>query len=230
MTTATLGPTTKAPKKSEIAGDQAVFMRQIGWAGYSSILEIMGDRGIPKLIYLDGDLWLMSPSQPHEYMKSRLGAFIMEVVVGLDIPCIPTSATTFRREKDQAGVEADESYYLANVALIRDKKQVDLRVDPPPDLAIEVVYSHPASQALEVHRRLGVPEVWVCDEDELVIWVLKSDGSYARSSASMAFPFLTPAEVHDWIQRPQDDSETRWIKDVRRWAAETLPARRGDEG
>ena len=207
-------------------GDQFVEWASIGWNGYLAMLRLRGERGVPRMIYLDGNLLLMSPAYPHERLKERLGQFIIEVVAGLDIPCLPAGQTTFRRRSKRGGVEGDHTYYLTNEARMRGKTAIDLQVDPPPDLAVEAVHSHDARRSVEVDRRLGVPEVWVCDEAELVIRILGANGRYARSKTSAAFPFLTAEEIARWIHRSASGSETDWVKEVRRWVAETLRPRR----
>jgi Uma2 family endonuclease len=205
--------------------DQRVAFPHIGWKGYCTLSRLRGDRSTPRLVYLDGTVWLMSPAFPHERLKGRLGHFVTEVVVGLDIPCIESGSTTFRRRAKRGGVEGDQSYYLANEERVRGKDKIDLRTDPPPDLAIEAVHSHDADRAIEVYRRLKVPEVWVCDEDELVILVLQPNGRYASSTTSASFPFLTAAEIYDWVRRPQTEPDTEWIKQLRTWVRLTLKPR-----
>ena len=159
------------------------------------MLRLRGEKSRPQMIYLDGDLLLMSPSFIHERLDERLGSFVIEVVVGSSTS--PACRRARRRSaagRSEAGVEPDESFYLANERPIaaKDGKETSTSgVDPPPDLAIEVVHTHAATQAVEVLRRLGVPEVWVCDEDGLRILVLQANGRYAESETSLAFPFLT---------------------------------------
>ena len=43
--------------------------------------------------------------------------------------------TTFRREDLEKGLEPDQCYYITNEPKIRGKLELDLSVDPPPDLA-----------------------------------------------------------------------------------------------
>lgn len=210
-------------------GDQCVVMRGIGWKGYTAVLHARGERSSPKMIYLDGDLYLMSPAFAHEWLKERLGRFVTEVVVELDIDCTPAGQTTFRRRKKDGGVEGDQSFYLANEPRIRGKTELHLKTAPPPDLVIEAVNTHEADEAVEVWRRFGVPEVWVCDRHALRILVLRADGDYAEAPTGRAFPFLTAAEVFEWVTRPREASETAWIKELRRWVVETL-RRRVDGG
>lgn len=206
-------------------GDQCVELPAIGWKGYLTLLRLRGERSRPRMIYLDGTVWLMSPSFPHERLKKRLGEFVTEVVTGLKIRYIPAGSTTFRRRAKKGGIEGDETYYLANEARIRGKDKIDLRTDPPPDLAVEAVHSHDARQAIKVYRRLRVPEIWICDEAGLIILVLQSNGRYAQSSTSASFPFLSAAEVYEWISRPRTVSETEWILELRRWVRRTLRPR-----
>lgn len=221
-----MATTTPTPTRSTQAdGDQCVALRDIGWEGYTTMLRLRGDRAMPRMVYLDGDLLLMSPSFPHERLAFRLGVFVTEIVVGLDIPCVPARSTTFRRRKKRGGVEGDQTFYLAHEAQVRGKDKINLRVDPPPDLAIEAVHTHPVAEALEVYRRLRVPEVWVADEDGVRILVRQANGRYAEVPQSASFPFLTVAELTQWIMRPQAVSETDWVKEVRCWVRETLAPR-----
>jgi Uma2 family endonuclease len=221
MSTATV---TIKPSRS-VDGDQRVEFPAVGWKGYVTLLRIRGEPSTPKMVYLDGTLWLMSPSFPHERLKTRLGEFVTEVMVGLRIPFVPAASTTLRRQAKKASVEGDQTYYVANEERMRGRDRIDLRTDPPPDLAIEAVCTHDADEAIEVYRRIRVPEVWICDEAELVILVLQADGKYSRSTTSMVFPFLSAAEIHGWVSQPQSAGELEWIMALRRWVRQTLRRR-----
>ncbi len=207
--------------------DQLVALEGIDWPGYVAMLRLRGERGLPRMTYLDGRLSLVSPSHRHETLKKLLDYFIAATLAGLDVPFVPAGSTTLRRRGKRGGVEGDETYYIANYAGMRGKTAIDLRVDPPPDLAVEVVVTHDADDAVEVHRRLGVPEVWICAPGEVVMLVLGEDGRYAPAAASAAVPGVTPAEVRDWLARPMDAGATAWMDEVRRWAAEVVAPRRG---
>lgn len=222
----------KAPVGATLTGDQCVILDGLNWKGYLTLLRLKGERCYPKIVYLDGTAWLMSPAFPHEMYKKRLGHFLMVVVEELDIPCIPAGATTYRRRKKRGGVEADESFYLEHVPQIQIqirakglKENINLKTDPPPDLVVEVVWTHSAEASIPVYRRLGVPEVWAFDAPNLRILVLGADGRYAESATSRAFPFLTAAEIANWITRPVEDSETDWMKAIRYWARDELVPR-----
>ncbi|QEH37768.1 hypothetical protein OJF2_63590 [Aquisphaera giovannonii] len=212
-------------RKAEAEGDQLVTMRGIDWQGYLTILDMKTDRRFPRVVFLDGEVSFMSPSPTHEFLNDRLRSFLRAVLSGLGIPFLPLGSTTFRREERRGGVEGGQTYYLVNRGHVRDKKRIDLSVDPPPDLAVEIVVTHPADDTLEVYRRLRVPEVWVCTETELVFLVLDRNGHYARTDSSVALPGISAAEIHSWITRGGYDDEGAWDHDLRRWIAEVLSPR-----
>ena len=63
-----------------VEGDQCVTLRGLDWKGYLTMLRLRGEHPAPRMVYLDGDLSLVSPSYVHEFLKKRLGAFVHEVV------------------------------------------------------------------------------------------------------------------------------------------------------
>jgi Uma2 family endonuclease len=214
------------PVSTTVEGDQCVTLHGIDWKGYGTMLRLRGERPVPKIVYLDGSLLLVSPSYIHECLAERLGLFVVVVLEELEIQGKMAGSTTFRRRKKSGGVEGDKAFYLGNLARVIGKRKLDLRNDPPPDLAIEVVHTHDATAAVEVHRRLGVPEVWVCDENELQILARQDGGRYARSESSPAFPYLNATEVFEQVSRHIEMSDIDWVKELRRWVRETLVPRR----
>jgi Uma2 family endonuclease len=206
-------------------GDQLVVMRDVGWNGYTALLRIRGERSRPKMVYLDGDVYLMSPAYRHARSESRLTLFVMVIVEELNIRCVPARDTTFRRHKNKGGAEADESFYLANAARVAGKDKLHLQNDPPPDLVVETAHTHDIEHSVEVWRRFGVPEVWVCEANSLHILVLHPNGRYVESATSAAFPFLSASEVLARVNRPDTGNETAWVGEVRRWVQDVLAPR-----
>jgi Uma2 family endonuclease len=204
---------------------RGVPMRDVGWKGYLTLLKLRGARKFPQMVYLDGTVWLMTTTFPHERLKKRLAMLVLVVLEELSIPFVPSGSTTFRRKKKRGGVEPDESFYLANEERVRGKSKLHLSEDPPPDLVVEAVETHKADAAVEVYRRFGVPEVWVCEESVFTILILQANGAYVGSETSVAFPFLKPAEILDWVTRPQNISELEWLKSLRLWVRDVLAPR-----
>ena len=57
---------------------------------------------------------------------------------------------TLGREDLDRGIESDECYYIANAPRVRGKETLELPVDPPPDLAIEVDLASLSAAKLEI--------------------------------------------------------------------------------
>lgn len=216
-------PTEPAARPAE--GDQCVTLGNVGWAGYRMLLRIKGDRRYPKLVYLDGSVTLVSPSWVHEFRAERLGLLVSEVAFGCGVDILPIRSTTIWRKRRKAGSEADVGYYVAHEPAMRGKTEIDLRVDPPPDLVVEVVHAHGPASAILAWKRLRVPEIWVYEDEELRILVRQPNGRYSEAKTSLAFPFLSPAEVRDWVERPSDLRFNLWMRDLRAWVRDVIAPR-----
>jgi len=202
-------------------------LRDVPWEVYLQLRKIHENRHI-HMTYLDGTLELMAPEFRHETGAERLGRFIWAVTEECDIPCAGARMTTFALkspgERKGAGKEPDNSYYFANEALVRDKKTIDLDVDPPPDLAIEVDNTRSSRGKLRVYARLRVPEVWRYDVNSGELWFgrLLENGVYEEIDRSISLPMLTPSMVLEQLDRCHGRSETEWGRLIRVWARETL--------
>ena len=98
-------------------------------------------------------------------------------------------STTFNREDLERGFEPDASFYIRNEALIRGKRRIDLNVDPPPDLVIEVDITSPSLDKFPIYARPGVPEVWRYDGERLTIYELRSE-EFVEVAVSKILPCL----------------------------------------
>ena len=70
---------------------------------------------------------------------------------------------------------------------MRGKRRVDLSLDPPPDLAIEVDVT--SKTQLDAYANLGVPELWRYENNQLRIDLLQG-GDYRQVTTSPIFPQL----------------------------------------
>ncbi len=183
-----------------------------------------------RMNYYDGTLELMSPEYRHEKGAVRLGTIVRVVTVELKIPCTSSRLTTFRRSGDLPlkgrAKEPDESFYLANEPRIRDKDAIDLEVDPPPDLWIEVDTRGSSLGKLPVYAALGVPEVWRYRPRRGVLWFgrLGPDG-YESIDRSLALPMLSPAPVLEALAMSVGQPESSWERQLQAWARERFGPR-----
>src|SRR5436305_8369323 len=127
-----------APPSLATEPEQRVVLPRIGWGVYDAILRGVGEQRSPRLVYLDRALILMTKSRRHEWFAERLAQLVWAVALGNGVACEDAAEATFRRADLDAGVMGDKTFYLgANAERMHGPRDVDLAVDPPPDLAIE---------------------------------------------------------------------------------------------
>ncbi|MEB3175822.1 MAG: Uma2 family endonuclease [Cyanobacteriota bacterium] len=177
---------TLAPERLSLDPGSAVFLEQQTWADYQALLTLRGESSWPKIYFHDPthSLFLMAPLPSHGNRIDTLRDLVKILLraQGQDWQCF--DPITLRRWQT-AGVEPDTCFYLENRQAILGKERLDLALDPPPDLAIEVDLTSPT--ALAAYESLGVPELWIYRLGELKIFCLLN-GAYQEQSQSPRFP------------------------------------------
>jgi Uma2 family endonuclease len=140
-----------------------------------------------------------------------------------DTPLVSVGSTTLRDEALGAAVEADESFYTTNAVRMRQRQEIDLAVDPPPDLAIEVEVTRRLGERRLIYRDMGVPELWRYADGELIV-LLKHGDEYVAADRSPTFPQLSPREMAEFVAAGIEADETPWGKGFRRRVREVLAA------
>jgi Uma2 family endonuclease len=213
-------------KPRTLEPEQRVVLCGIGWEGYETVLRLVDDRCRVRLTYDRGDLEIISPSLEHEEYGELLGLLIMFVTGELHIPCRMAGSTTWRKQIKDKGLEPDKCFYLASFPRVRGKKTIDLDVDPPPDLAIEVEISRSALDRMGIYAAIGVPEVWRWDVEALHVAQLQADGTYAEVPVSPSLPFLPPDEVVRWLRLAEEiEDHSEWGRRLREWVRDELAPR-----
>jgi Uma2 family endonuclease len=161
-----------------------------------------------------GVLELMTPRRQHEQLGCLIGRIVETYSEVRGIEILSCASTTFKRVDLDRAFEPDESYYIAHADQIRPKDEVDLLVDPPPDLVIEVEITSSAIAKLKLFAAMGIPEVWRHDGTRLTMLVL-ADAAYEPIEASIGLPGLTPAVIDAFVARRFDQGETALIKEFR---------------
>jgi Uma2 family endonuclease len=218
--------TTTEPKAPATSTDteQRFVLYNVGWHGYETMLQLVGDRPI-RLTYDRGNLELMWPSPKHEKSKRLHDILIQAIVEELEIPCFGAVSTTWRREDLDRGLEPDECYYFFDHAEQYQDKEIDLSVDPPPDLAIEIDITRSSLDRQAIYAALGVPELWRFHGESLRVSRLRADGTYEACATSPAFPFLPIDEVVRLLKQGATMDHSRWGRMVREWIRNVLVSR-----
>ena len=172
-----MNPVAIEPSVELPAPGSRVLLHGMSWDGYQKIDSAIGERSGVRLLYLDGDLEIMSPaSRNHETPKERISLLLELFLLESGKEFLPSGNATIRNEARGAGGEPDLSYCIG-------------KEKPFPDLCIEVVVSSGGVDMLEFYRRFEIPEVWFWQNGKLTLYVLDR-GHYATSATSRLLPRL----------------------------------------
>jgi Uma2 family endonuclease len=208
--------------------EQRFDMGRVTWDAYLKISDALEDQPGLRLIYCDGRLCFVGKSRRHDWFAERLAELVKALARGLGIPWEDAGQATYRREKTDAGLEGDKTFYFGEHAvLMRGPVEIDLEAQPPPDLAIEVEVSHSADMSLVAWGRLGVAEVWRFQpkSSQFANCVLQGDGSYSRSERNVRFPALSSADVLEQLARANQLGADRWNEQLEAWVRDVIRPR-----
>lgn len=213
---------------SVVAPDQAIELFEIAWEQYVTISDALVDRHQPRMIYLDGRLTLLTTSRGHDWIAERMADLVKIAAGRLGFLWEDAGQATFRRADMKAGVEGDKTFYFGEHAeIMKGSRNIDLKTQPPPDLAIEVEVSHPANLAVSSWGRLGVPEIWRFKAETWTasFWARQPDGTYNSIDRSLAIPVLTPSDVSDQVQAADSLGASAWFLPLHEWVRDVLAPR-----
>lgn len=200
------------------AAEQRMVLHDVSWETYEALLRDHEDRSVPHFTYDRGTLEIMSPLPVHERYKRWISQVITEVTERSSIDASDLGSTTFTRPELQRGFEADTCFYIQHEAAIRGKDRIDLRIDPPPDLAVEIDITHSTIDKLGVYGPMGVPELWRYNGERLEMLALGPDG-YIAVPRSVALPMLEASALTALLAEGHGLSDTGWVRHVRAWCA-----------
>jgi len=204
---------------ARIPAEQRVFLHNVSWETYEHILRDHLDSSVPRFTFDHGELEIMSPSAEQDRYSRRIDSLVVVLAEERDIEIEALGSTTFRREDFERGFEADACFYIRNVDRVLGKTELDMRVDPPPDLVFEVDITTPSLPKLRIFAQFGVPEVWRLKGGHLSIYVLKI-GRYEQTDESEIFPGLTAAALSQLLLQGRSVGAIAWRRLVRAWARE----------
>jgi len=213
--------------QTRVPPGQSLLLDQVDWRSYLRFLRLFSGRPSFRLTYDRGVLEIMSPSGRHDHFAYLLGRFVDTLTEELGLKVKAGRCMTFRRRRARRGLEPDNSYWIANEARVQNQDEIDLRVDPPPDLCIEVDITARSLNRMSIYATLGVPEVWRLNEQGLTFNVLQSNRRYAVNDHSLAFPLLTPDDVMRFLvlRLSVDDNEV--VRQFRDWVRQNKPTSGG---
>lgn len=191
--------------------DVSVVLDSVSWGTFTALAnESRGGR----LAFDRGRLEIMSPSLGHENVKSLLCRFIEIFAEERGIDLVAAGSTTLARDDLARAIEADACYFFANRSRLRNRDSIDLAIDPPPELAVEVDMSRSSLDKESIYAALGVVELWRTDGRSLAIRQLRQD-AYVPVSDSRLLPGFPVAEVARLIAGRESLSDTQAARAMR---------------
>jgi Uma2 family endonuclease len=179
------------------------------------MLRIVGERPI-RVTYDQGTMEVFMPGFGHESDAYLLGRMVDMLTEELEIDVEGGDTTTHKRPDLDKGAEPDKCYWFGERARrLRGKRQLDLKVDPFPDLIIEVDLTHTSLDRAEIFAALGVPEIWRSTTRALQFLHLQADGTYRRATTSRNFPAVRVSSIAEFLKQGRTADKVRWTRSFR---------------
>jgi Uma2 family endonuclease len=191
--------------------EHRLLLHDVPWEAYQS-LRAANPTGHLRMTYNRGELEIMSPSRKHAKVSYLLGRMIDEWTILHQIAVEAGRNATFSRQDLQKGLEPDNCYWIAHQAAIRDKEEIDLTIDPPPDLAVEVDVTRSSLSKLPIYQALGVPEVWRWRAGILEVLSLQEGGNYVAQQGSEALPHFPLLLAEEVLESTREDNTTIMLR------------------
>ncbi len=199
---------------------QRIQLQAINWQEFEAILDELGDKRTSRIAYSDGVLEIRMPLPKHEKAKVLVGDMVKILLEELNIDNECFGSSTFKRQDMTKGIEPDDCFYIENSAQMIGKDRIDLTIDPPPDLAIEVDVT--SKTGLDAYQALGVPELWRLEDGLLRISLLQ-DGQYHDAKSSPHFPqFPIVDGITQFLDRSHTEGRSQTLKAFRQWVREFI--------
>jgi len=205
-----------------------LIVPDVAWEEYERLLAELGDRTRFRVSFDHGRLEIMSPSPIHEIYKELISDVGRMTADLTEVELEKLGSTTFTPGTFDEGAEPDTCFYVQNSARIIGKRKIDLSLDPPPDVAVEIDISRASTDKLAIYQSLGVPEVWIYDEQRLRIHHLTGQG-YIEMSNSLAFPVLTADALTEVLEKCKTAGQGAALRSFRQWLKSNLPDETDDE-
>lgn len=221
------GITSRGPSMRAVLSlpEQRVVLHNVSWETYERLLAEHSDCSSPRFTFDHGELEIVTLSAEHERYSVRIADLVGILADEMDLEVEALGSTTFKRQELERGFEPDSCFYVENIERVRGKDRIDLAVDPPPDLVVEVDITSPSVSKLPLFAEFGVPEVWRFDGERLSMLRLRR-GNYQPVDTSEVFPGVSAADIEQLLAQGKSLGRTGWLRLARAWAHERYGSER----
>lgn len=210
----------KAPKPSE----QRIVLEKISWQQFETILAEMGAERTTRFTFDRGRLEMMTPLEEHDRCHKLIESLILVLMDEKKWRVEGYKAPTLKRPDLGVAIEPETGYYIQQVVAVHGKGKIDLAVDPPPDLVLDVSFSPRTENRLALYAAIGVAEVWRYVgqpgndflKGTLQIYCLDGD-RYVEATHGFAFPFLPAGRILQFIDESDALGLMTALRSLRAW-------------
>ncbi len=164
------------------------------WQEYQALCQQRGDGSIPRIKYRSGEILLMSP-MPRHGRDASLIADIIKVFLDYTGREYDSFTPVTMELPNESGIEPDYCFYIDHWQAVSGKERIDWKIDPPPDLVLEIdVTSYSDAKDYLPYR---VPEVWLFRKKQLLVYQLQGNDYVVQSQSQ----YLPSVNLSDMLNR-----------------------------
>lgn len=198
---------------------QSVLLHNISWSAYRQISDALQNETSAHFTFGRGKLEIKVLSLKHENLKKILAMLFERLSEELDVEIFAAGSTTFQRADLERGFEPDECYYVRNAERMRGKESVNLELDPPPDLTVEIDVKHSSLNRMSIFADIGIAEVWRYDGEKLTIYLLEND-EYQVSETSLSLPRARSEKLSELIEIGKNSARKEFTSRIAEYSKE----------
>lgn len=182
----------------KLVGEKRLTFRNLDWQSFKQIHGLLTERTRARFTYDNGTLEITMPLEGHERSARLIELFIRVLVVEMGMKLKTMGSTTLDREDLLKSAEPDNGYYIQNYSLVADH-EVNLNIDPAPDLVVEVDITHSDLNKNTLYASMGVPEFWRFNGR---VWRILQlvDGAYVERDRSPTFPIIAKTDLYQFLE------------------------------
>jgi Uma2 family endonuclease len=203
----------------KLVGEKRLTFRTLDWQAFKQIQHLLAERTRARFTYDNGVLEITMPLEGHERSARLIERFILILVMEMGMKFKTMGSTTLDREDLLKSAEPDNGYYIQNYILVADH-EIDLNIDPAPDLIVEVDITHTDLNKNALYASLEVPEFWRFNGRKWQILQLV-DGAYIECDRSPTFPIVEKTDLYQFLETALLDEATAEVN-LRQWVRQKI--------
>jgi Uma2 family endonuclease len=184
----------------DLAPGDELILRFRTWDDYEDLLARRIDKAGLRIRYSSTtqEIRIMSPLPEHGKNSDILADLVKVLLKYQEQDWEAFTPITLKRDNQQ-GAEPDYCFYIENRDRIFGKKRLDLKIDPAPDLAIEVDLTSITKP--EDYQAIAPGELWIYRRSSLLIYRFEAQG-YQECQTSYHFPdFDVKKIISQYVER-----------------------------